>query len=315
MKRNATRRYLPRLEFWQHVLEWEGSGEHKVTLTVLAFGAYASLVWFIDWATPVEIDLGLSIAPYEYTGAILGSLLVLRTNAGLDRWYEARKLWGGITNESRNLAIIAVANGPDDPGWRREIVGWIASFGHVTRRSLRGQKTLSDIEELVGEENAARVAASEHRPTAVSLQVASLLREARDRGQLDPTAFLRAEEQRCLLIDHLGGCERILKTPLATAYVILIRRFLVLFMLTLPFALLRRVEWLTPVITLLIAYPILALDHIADDLQRPFSTRSINHLPLNDITTTIETNAMALLAGPIDDGQGLVKPKVADAES
>ncbi len=39
----------------------------------------------------------------------------------------------------------------------------------------------------------------------------------------------------------------------------------------------------------------LALDHIADDLQKPFSTGSINHLPLNDITTTIETNLLALL--------------------
>ena len=264
--------------------------------------------------TPVEIDLGLSIAPYEYTGAILGSLLVLRTNAGIDRWYEARKLWGGIVNESRNLAMIVAANGPDDQAWRREILGWVASFGHVTRRSLRGQKAYSDIDELVGEANATRVKAAEHRPSAVAFKIAGLLREARDRDQLDPTAYLRAEEQRCLLIDHLGGCERILKTPLAGAYVVLIRRFLVLFLLTLPFALLRRVEWLTPLITFLVAYPILALDHIADDLQRPFSPQSINHLPLNDITTTIETNVMALMAGPIDDGRPAPRPKVAEAE-
>ena len=300
MNPTPKRKYLPRPDFWDHVFEWDGSGEHKVTVTVLAFGAWATLVWFVDWITPVEIDLGLSIAPYEYTGAILGSLLVLRTNAGIDRWYEARKLWGGIVNESRNLAMIVVANGPDDPAWRREILGWIASFGHVTRRSLRGQKMVPEIDDLIGEENAAKVFAAEHRPSAVAFKIASLLREARDRDQLDPSAYLRAEEQRCLLIDHLGGCERILKTPLAGAYVILIRRFLVLFLLTLPFGLLRRVDWLTPLITLLVAYPILALDHIADDLQRPYSSKSINHLPLNDITTTIETNVMALLAGPID---------------
>jgi ion channel-forming bestrophin family protein len=314
MNRRSPRSYLPRPDFWSHVFEWDGSGEHRVTLTALGFGTFAALVWFVDWVTPVEFDLGLSIAPYEYTGAILGALLVLRTNSGLDRWYEARRLWGGIINESRNLAIIAVANGPEDPRWRREIVGWIAAFGHVCRRSLRGQKTLSEIEDLVGEENTAGVARSEHKPTAVSFKVASLLREARDGGRLDSSAYLRAEEQRCLLIDHLGGCERILKTPLATAYVILIRRFIVLFLLTLPFALLRRVEWLTPLITLLVAYPILALDHVADDLQRPFSTKSINHLPLNDITETIENNVMALVAGPIDEVRVSTGPKVVEAE-
>ena len=298
MKRRPTRGYLPRPDFWSHVLEGQGSGEHRVNLTAMAFGLFASLVWFVDWATPKRIDLGLAGAPYEFAGAFLGSLLVLRTNAGLDRWWEARKLWGGLINESRNLAIIVVANGPVDERWSREVVGWIAAFGHVVRRSLRGQKGLEEIESLVGAGEVERIARAEHRPTAVSLRVASLLREGRDSGHLDPSAFLRAEEQRCLLMDHLGGCERILKTPLATAYVILIRRFMVVFLATLPFALLRRVEWMTPFLTLLVAYPILALDHIGDDLQRPFSTKSINHLPLNDMTTTIETNVLGLLAEP-----------------
>jgi ion channel-forming bestrophin family protein len=300
MNRRPTRKYLPRPDFWSHVFEWDGSGEHKVTITALCFGLFAALVWFVDWVTPEDISLGLAVAPYEFAGAILGSLLVLRTNSGLDRWWEARKLWGGIINESRNLAIIVVANGPEDGRWTREIVGWIAAFGHVTRRSLRGQKNLAEIESLIGVEEMERVARAEHKPTAVSLKIASLLREARDSGHFDPSAYLRAEGQRCLLMDHLGGCERILKTPLATAYVILIRRFMVVFLVTLPFALLRRVEWMTPFITLLVAYPILALDHIGDDLQRPFSTRSLNHLPLNDMTTTIETNVLALLAEPVE---------------
>ena len=119
----------------------------------MACTLFASLVWFVDWITPVHIDLGMAVAPYEFAGAILGSLLVIRTNAGLERWWEARKLWGAITNQSRNLGIIVVSNGPDDFLWRREMIGWIASFGHVCRRSLRSQKTLSEIEELIGAEN------------------------------------------------------------------------------------------------------------------------------------------------------------------
>jgi ion channel-forming bestrophin family protein len=295
MKRRPTRKYLPRPNFWMHVFDWDGSGEHRVTITAMLFGVFAGLVWLADWATPEDMSLGLAVAPYEFAGAVLGALLVIRTNAGLDRWYEARKLWGGIVNESRNLAILVVANGPKAGDWCRETVRWIDAFGHVTRRSLRGQKNLAEIEDLIGIEATERLALAEHKPVAVSLKIAMLLREARDAGNLDSYAYVRAEEQRCLLMDHLGGCERILKTPLATAYVILIRRFIVVFLVTLPFALLRRVEWMTPFITLLVAYPILALDHIADDLQHPFSTKSINHLPLNDITTTIETNVLALL--------------------
>ena len=290
------RRLTPRPNFWVNVFEWDESAAHRVSMTAIAFALFAGLIWFVDWITPKEIDLGVGAAPYEYAGAILGSLLVLRTNAGLDRWWEGRKLWGGITNQSRNLAIIVLANASKDPGWCREVVGWIAAFGHVSRRSLRRQKTFSEIEELVGAANVEWIAKAEHKPGAVAWKIAVLLGDARDRGILDQFAYLKAEDQRAMLIDHIGACERILKTPLAHAYVVLIREFIVLFLITLPFALLRRVEWLTPFITLAVAYPILALDHIADDLQHPFSTKTINHLPLNDITTNIETNLFALLA-------------------
>jgi putative membrane protein len=296
MKIRSTFKLVKDLDFWSHVLDREGDGGQKRIQrpVVLAF-LYASLIWFLDWVTPARIDLGISVAPYEFAGAILGSLLVLRANSGLERWWEGRKLWGGITNQSRNLGVIVLANGPDDPVWRREIIGWIASFGHVARRSLRHQKSMVEVEELVGTEGLAWLMNAEHRPTAVAFRIARLIRDARDRRTLDPSAYLKAEEQRGWLIDHVGGCERINKTPLATAYVVLIRRFIVLFLATLPFALLRRVEWLTPYVTVLVAYPILALDQIADDLQKPFATTSINHLPLNDITTTIETNLLALL--------------------
>ncbi len=304
-----------RPNFWSHVFDWDGSGQHPVSRPVLAFGLFALVVWLIDHYTPADFNLGIEVAPYEFAGAILGSLLVLRTNSGLERWWEGRKLWGGITNQSRNLGVIVLANGPDDPRWRREAIGWIASFGHVCRRRLRNQRTLTELVDLIGPDNAATISRAEHMPTAVSLRIASLLREARDSGQFDPFAFVKAEEQRALLIDHLGACERILKTPLATAYVVLIRRFIVLFLITLPFALLHRIEWQTPLVTMLAAYPILALDHIADDLQHPFSTRSINHLPLNDITTTIEANLLALLPDvePAEDGQA--EPRLSAVKS
>jgi hypothetical protein len=73
-------------------------------------------------------------------------------------------------------------------------------------------------------------------------------------------------------------------------------------MLVLPFALVDKVGWLTPIITMMVAYPLLSLDQIGIELENPFSLQRLSHLPLNDICQTIENNLLALL----DDGDARV---------
>ena len=291
-------KFVPRPDFWSQVFQFRGDGSYRIRPLLFFFVGFSILVYLINHFMLKQDfgkSLGMEVAPYEVAGAALGLLLVLRTNSGYDRWWEARKLWGGIVNESRNLAILGLANGSEDPRWRRDFVAWTAAFAHVTRASLRRQKTVLDLESLIGAGAMARVVEAEHMPTYVSMKISLLLRQARDQGSLDPFAYNQAEAQRCLLIDHLGGCERILKTPLAVAYSILIRRFIVFFLLSLPFALLPKVDWEMPFIVFLVAFPILSLDRIGDELQDPFSLLSMNHLPLDEICATIEGNLMALL--------------------
>ena len=259
---------------------------------VLIFTLISLLVCVVNYIIPP--NLGVGVAPYEVAGVALGALLVLRTNAGYDRWWEGRKLWGGIVNQSRTLATTALSYGPDDPQWRSSVVRWTASFAIASRLDLRGERHASAFVPLLGPHEASRIASSHHLPTAVSLEIAALLRAAYEREEMDRLAFVQAESSRMSLIDHIGGCERIVKTPLPKAYGINIRRFIVLFLATLPFSLLEVIGWLTPVVEFLVAYPILSLDEIGVELQNPFSIRCLGHLPLDDICTTIERDLLAL---------------------
>jgi putative membrane protein len=129
-------------------------------------------------------------------------------------------------------------------------------------------------------------------PSFVAWVLAELLREARERHGMDAFAFLQADRERAMLVDHIGACERILKTPLPLVYAIKIRRFIVLFLLTLPFALLHKFQsdWLVPVVTMLVAYPLMSLDQIGVELQNPFTAANLSHLPLDEITMAIERN-------------------------
>jgi ion channel-forming bestrophin family protein len=286
--------------FWREAIALRGSITLHVLPHVLAFGAIAAAISVVAGVLEgrYRIRIGMAVAPYELAGATLGLLLVLRTNAGYDRWWEARKLWGGIVNQTRNLAITALAYGPGEPAWRERLVRWAAAFPHVARRSLRGQRELPEVAALVGAPGASAIAAADHMPSAVAARLAGLLREAADGPGLSPFAFLQADRERALLIDHIGACERILKTPLPGVYAIKIRRFIVLFLVTLPFALVHKLDtpWLIPLVTMLVAYPLVSLDQIGVELQNPFSTDNLSHLPLDELSRTIERNLLGLLA-------------------
>jgi putative membrane protein len=282
--------------FWGEALSWQGAATLRVLSTTLAFGAFATLIYLLYlYRYP---NLTIEVGPHEVGGVLLSLLLVVRTNAGYDRWWEGRKLWGGIVNQTRNLALLALAHGPADERWRAALLRWTIAFAWVAKARLRGDNEVPQLASLVGDKEANRVQAMEHMPSWVALRIDELLRQGCERADgMDRFTFLQAERERMALIDHLGGCERIRNTPLARVYSVTIRRFILIYLVTLPFALLHKfeTEWLSPVVTVVIAYAVLMLDQLGIELQQPFATRSLNHLPLDDICRTIENNLLALL--------------------
>lgn len=281
---------------WGEAFSWEGAANWRVLPSTVAFGVFATFIYLLY--RNLCPYLALEVGPHEVAGVLLSLLLVVRTNAGYERWWEARKLWGGLVNQARNLALIGLAHGPSDERWRQQFIRWIAAFPWTAKASLRGETEVPQLVPLLGEEEAARVQAAEHMPLCVALRIEELLRQAcQDENALDRFAFLQAQRERAGLIDHLGGCERIRNTPLASVYSITIRRFILFYLATLPFALLHKfyAEWLAPVVTVLVAHPVLVLDQLGIELQQPFATRSINHLPLDDICGNIEKDLLALV--------------------
>lgn len=280
--------------FWREMFALRGSVTPYVFRRAVVFGIFALLVYVID--VFLEIKLSVDLGAYEVVGAVLGLLLVFRTNAGYDRWYEGRKLWGGIVNDTRNLAITSLAHGPDDRAWRETVVRWIACFPHVVRASLRGESLPAEVRSLIGSQGAGELAQAENRPLFVALKIGELMRQACEDYGMDPLAFLKADTEREKLIDHYGACERILKTPVPWAYSVNVRRAIFLYMVAVPFAMIDRIGWLTPLATIVIGYPILALDQLGIELQNPFALKNLNHLPLDEISAKIESNLLGLLA-------------------
>jgi putative membrane protein len=243
----------------------------------------------------------LAVTPFDYTGVVLGLVLVFRTNTGHERWWEARKLWGGINNQSRNLVIGALNYGevfnigPQESLWRKEMVKWTVAFSFAARESLRNSKNLDDLTDLLSQQELEALKAAGHMPLFVATKIAALLQQARLSQHIDGFVFAELERQRILLIDHIGACERILKTPMPLVYAVKARRFILIFLLLLPFSLIENLGFSAAFIYFLVAYPLLSLDRIGIELQHPFNTNSLSHLPLHTICESIKLHCLALL--------------------
>lgn len=276
--------------FLRTALSWQGSVTPAVFPRVLTVSVYGGLVAVLA----LYVDhIAIPITPFEYSGAVLGLLLVLRINSGMDRWWEARKLWGQIVNQSRNLALVTRCYGSASQELTTSLLQWIAVWPYIMKSHLRGEFSHREISSLVGSDEAVAIANAAHPPSYVAFKIARMLKRLRIYG-FDDMSFLRAETERSQLIDAIGACERIKGTRMPLALAIKTRRFILLFLLLLPLALVDRVGFWTPLVVALTAYPLFSLDEIGAELQNPFSRRNLSHLPLDKICKTIEKSVMSL---------------------
>jgi ion channel-forming bestrophin family protein len=228
---------------------------------------------------------------HTLVGGALALLLVFRTNSSYDRFWEGRKLWGGIVNETRNLVRTASAFLSEDPETLREIVLWTMAFPWTAMARLRGKLLQETFPPAFAEELPSdvvqRVATAKHVPLAVAMRITELLERARSRGQIDSYRLGLIDLNTQQLMDYLGGCERIRSTPLPYAYTVHLRRALIFYCFTLPFALEPRFGWSTIPAVLLTCYIFFGIEEIGVEIEDPFGEDE-NDLPLERICQSIE---------------------------
>jgi len=237
--------------------------------------------------------VGTSSVLHSLVGVALGLLLVFRTNASYDRFWEGRKLWGGIVNETRNLIRASRIWFGHDRELMVRLACWTAAFPYAAMNTLRGVQGLGAAEKLLPPGEVEAIRQSQHMGLAVADRMGACLREARLRGHISDYVLPSLDQNIQLLVDYLGGCERIRKTPLPFAYVVHLRRALVIYCFTLPFAIVDSFGWLTVLDVLLVAYTFFGIEEIGVEIEGPFGFDD-NDLPLEQIAETIQDNVLAL---------------------
>ena len=266
---------------------WRGSVLPRIMPQLLWTTALAVLVTWTHGQL-IGYKFNLTAIPFTLLGVALAVFLGFRNNASYDRYWEARKLWGALLNDSRSLARQVVCLTECPPDERRRLVYALGAFAHALRHQLRGSDGRADMARLLAPEAANRVCAARH-PAAVALALlGEQLAEARRGGRVEPILAAAMEPNLSGLSHVLGGCERIANTPLPFTYAVIIHRIVYLYCFLLPFGLVDSVGTLTPVIVAFVAYCFFALEALSDEIEEPFGTMP-NDLALAAMATHIES--------------------------
>lgn len=252
------------------------------------------LAWAVAWLENQTHLPKLPITPFTVLGTALGLLLTLRTNASYDRFWEGRKAWGGIVNRTRNFARQAVVVFSDAE--KKDLISrLLCSFVYSAKDHLQRDNTSPALVHFLGEERLAALEIAPGVPQRCLLELGRILSTAKYQKQMDSIDQLRMEEDLTYLIDQFGVCQRIQKTPIPVGYVLHLRRFVVLYCLSLTLALVDPLGWYSPLVVGFVSYAFLGIERVGIEIEDPFE-KGPNDIDLESICKTIERDVRSILA-------------------
>ncbi|MFD2739917.1 bestrophin family protein [Sulfitobacter aestuarii] len=269
----------------------QGSVLPRILGKIGAVALLTALVLLVD--AEVTLLPHVSMAALSVFGVALSLFLGFRNNAAYERWWEARKLWGGIIADIRSLGQQMAAFSENREDCRR-MLHLAVAFAHLHRGHLRGADTRADAARFIDPEEAERIAARLNPADAVLHRMAALVGEMARAGRIDAYARVALSDRLGQLALTQAGCERVRSTPLPFVYSLLVRRTTYLYCFLLPFALIETTGWFAPLFTAVVAYVFFGLQAVTNELEHPFANVQ-NGLPLDAMCRIIEVSVAEAL--------------------
>ncbi len=266
----------------------------RIVRSVIGLGIYTTVVCLVidyfNWHGDITMNTGV----FSLLGVMLSILLVFRTNTAYDRWWEARKQWGALVNNTRNLSIYVHTMYPkDNLDVRHFMAVRISNFCLALVEHLRSGTQLDKLI-FLSKNELANYESKDHIPNHIALEIFDKIAEAHRQGDLSEGDYINIKAQHQSLLDILGACERIKKTPIPFSYAVYLKIFITIYGLMLPFALVTTFHFSTIPLSMLLFFALLGVELLAEEIEDPFGL-DCNDLPTGDIAHTIKKNVFELL--------------------
>ncbi|WP_088844219.1 bestrophin family protein [Hymenobacter gelipurpurascens] len=296
--------------------------------SLLLFTLYSVVVCFVYGPLRLH-SVSIPWQPVSLLGTAVAFYIGFKNNGSYERFWEGRKLWGGIVNSSRTFAVEAlefvtsVVDAPnvDAPAasaqelsvrHRRMVYRQIA-WCNALRLNLRRQPEQWDaaVAPFLDEEESERLRKMGNPPAHLIRQQAADLRVLREeRGLLNDFQHVQMIRTLEILYDLQGGCERIKNTPFPRQYAFFSYVFIWIFVGLLPLGLIGEFAkmgpdhiWLTVPFSVLVSWVFNTIEVVGHTSENPFENE-MNDVPMTAICRSIEIDLRQML------GETEVPPKL-----
>ncbi len=302
-------------------LLWHFGWPNALRVALLSTAVYFAYTW-LHWTW-----LAIPFLPVSTVGAAVAFYVGFKNNSAYERLWEARRIWGGITNSSRSFAMSTLSLlGPDHPRQRLLIYRQLA-WANALRLQLRQPSALNashadlpHVTAVLGhakvtyaaglEAELTRLIPPEEWPSLLGANSATNLLLARQVATLVELKRAKVidEYEHSDLTKHLvdcvqqqGAAERIKSFPFPRQYANFSLLFVNIFLALLPFGLIREMaalgptaSWMVIPFSVLIGWVFYTMEQVGDASENPFEN-SLNDTPLSAICRNLEIDLRELL--------------------
>ena len=255
--------------------------------------SYSEVKWWRLGDNPYIKNLPVM---HSLLGFVISMLLVFRTNTAYDRWWEGRKLWGSLVNNSRNLAAKMAAILPKEDETNRSFFRKIIpAYAYALHNHLRREKTRIELFESKEVAHlAARIDADKHIPNQVAALMAEHINQLYRDKKISDAQLLFINPELSSFTDICGACERIKNTPIPFSYSVFLKKFIFFYVMTLPFGFAFTLGYLSVPVVGFIFYVLASLEIIAEEIEDPFGGDA-NDVPTDKLAANIHKHVAELI--------------------
>jgi ion channel-forming bestrophin family protein len=287
-------------EWFMFIFRFHKADTFRKLFPIIVFvGLYTAGVAYIELEY-LDLDMDKDSAVrhisvlHTLLGFALSMLLVFRTNTAYDRWWEGRRVWGSMGNMSRSMATKLDGMLPQsDSENRLFFAAVIPNIAFALKNSLRDKfhrKEWESVADMTDE-----VAANTKNLPVMTVNLLFLrLQKLRNEGVLNDTQLLLLNTELLTFTETIGACERIKNTPIPFSYSVFLKKFIFLYVMTLPFGYAFTLSWYVIVIVMLIFYALASLELIAEEIENPFGLDA-NDLPTDQLAAGIRNVVKQIL--------------------